>query len=163
MTKRKPLLERLKTDNRGSSYVSLFIALMLIFMLTFTLGEYFRLLGVRDEAGRQIQRGINVAVEEAMRDTWRWDKTSVLDRNKVLTLFDQYMRWEVGLDSNYRLNSSITGEEIWRLEITNRVAVDSPSPHFRVEGNIVTRSVLSFLTDDVVIPFSIRSRNMRLD
>ena len=156
MRRQRPSLLR---DKRG--YVSLMVIIYCLIAFAAFTAEYFRIIGIREEAENIIQRAINTALEERLRDPIRWDFISELDVPGAWQTFDRVLRVDARLDQNYRHLSS-DGRMVWGIEILDRHNSQRPA-FLQVEGVIRTRSILSFLSGDVLLPFNVKSKNLRLD
>lgn len=153
-------MSRFRRDERGG-YAGYYILLFATLLVVFLLVEYFRLTGLAEEAEGYVQRGINVAMEDAMRDTERWDYRSTLDSDQVQMLFDRYLRAEIGLDRQYRKTGD-DGSELWRIVIESMQVTASP-PSCIVQAQLLVPSWFSFMPDSVTLNFRVSSRNIRLE
>jgi hypothetical protein len=106
-----------------------------------------------------LQRGVNSSVEYAMRDEYRRDGYALLDTEAAEEKLYEYLHESMGLDSE--MNKYAGEEWNYRLEIQSIHATESP-PRLTLDGEIKTRSIFSFLTGEVQLPFSISSVNTRI-
>ena len=147
-----------------SGYVTLFVFLYLLIAFAGLLAEYFRIVDLREEAENILQRGINVAVEDMLRDDSRRDAESTFSESDVYNRFINYLKDEAKLDGSYRKMSPRDNAEIWRIELglyDSTVDQDKSTIKFTMNGTIYTHSILSFLTGDIEFPFSVSSLVMR--
>ena len=85
-----------------SGYVALFVILYCLIAFAGLCAEYFRVIGLREEAENILQRGVSVALEDMLRDANRRDHATVLNTGEVFGRLDRYLRDECGLDGSYR-------------------------------------------------------------
>lgn len=144
-----------------SGFVTLFVLLYCLIAFAGLVSEYFRIIDLRQEAENILQRGVNEAVDDMLRDSYRRDFAARVDAIAVVQRFDNYLRNQANLDS---MNRRVTrdGTEVWRVEFTN-VLASPDEASLTVKGIIRTRSIISILTGDIEFPFSISSRAIRLD
>jgi len=135
------------------------IAFVLI-MLTVTVGEFFRIHMLQQDIEYQLQRSVNCAVEYAMGDSYRQDKINKLNVAVAESEFYTYLQDDVGLDSSHRKYKD--GKLVYRLHFTDVSGIISPA-EFTVKGYAQAKSIFSFLTNDIKIPFKISSTNYRVD
>jgi len=147
-------------DKSGNMLILTLFILMFLFSFSAIIGEVFRLNSIQGHVEYELQRAVNVAVEEAMHDTWRQDKFIKLDTTQAETDFYTYLHEDLGLDHN--LQKVKDGAVIYTLSIETFEATSDP-PRLTVKGRALTPSAFPFLTDEVEIPFTISSRNVRLD
>ena len=129
--------ERLCKRKKGSGL--LLVMILVFFLITFivTVREFYRVHIMQQEIEMHLQRTVNCAVEYAMGDSYRQDKIVNLN---------------VGLAKN----------KIYSLKFT-RVNGKSNPAVFTVKGYATARSLFSFLTGNIEIPFNISSTNFRMD
>ncbi|KPU45068.1 hypothetical protein OXPF_15460 [Oxobacter pfennigii] len=143
-------------NRRGDAFVFLLILIFFILTLAAILMEYFRMESLYQQAEYVLQRGVNSAVEYAMRDEYRRDGYLLLDTEEAQTQLYEYLHDSMGLDAE--LNKYAGTQWNYRLEIKELLVTESP-PRLTLTGEIVSRSVFSFLTGEVRLPFTISSVN----
>ncbi|AOT68761.1 hypothetical protein [Geosporobacter ferrireducens] len=144
---------------RGDTFVFILILVFFILTLSAILIEYFRMESLYQQVEYVLQRGVNSSVEYAMRDEYRRDGYALLDTEAAEEKLYEYLHESMGLDSE--MNKYAGEEWNYRLEIQSIHATESP-PRLTLDGEIKTRSIFSFLTGEVQLPFSISSVNTRI-
>lgn len=139
----------------------MFILILVFFILTFAaiLIEYFRMESLYQQVEYVLQRGVNTSVEYAMLDEYRRDGYGRMDSALAEETLYAYFQDSMGLDSE--LNKYIDGQWVYELEIQSIDATDDP-PRLTLKGFQKTRSIFSFLTGEVRLPFTISSSNNRI-
>ena len=103
-----------------------------------------------------MQRGVNSAVEFAIRDEYRRDGITKMD--SVLaeeTLWD-YFHQNMKLDQEF---SKYAGSKLkYRLEIQGITITEEP-PCLTLKGWLKTHSIFNFLAGEIKLPFTISSSN----
>lgn len=140
----------------------LFVMILVFFLITFivTVGEFYRIHIIQQEVEYNLQRTVNCAVEYAMGDSYRQDKIVNLDVGVAKNMFCEFVSEDMGLDSENRKYKG--GRLIYTLEFTE-INGSSNIAVFTVKGTASARSLFSFLTGNVEIPFNISSTNFRTD
>lgn len=147
-------------DSSGSMFV--YILIITIFLLTFTglVGEIYRVHSIQTHIEFEIQRAVNIAVEEAMHDSWRQDKISRLDVIKATqNLIDYFDGW---LELTPAMEKYSDGTLIYYITLDPITVTEDP-PRLHVSGKIFIPSAFPIFIENIEIPFSIASRNSRLD
>lgn len=152
-------IKEILKSRRGDAFVFILILVFFILSLTAILIEYFRMESLYQQVEYVLQRGVNSAVEYAMRDEYRRDGYDLLDTEAAKERLYEYLHESMGLDSE--MNKYAGEEWNYRLEIESIHATESP-PRLTLDGEIKTRSIFSFLTGEVQLPFSISSVNTRI-
>ena len=147
-------------NKRGSMLILTLFILMFLFSFSAIIGEVFRMNSIQGHIEYELQRAVNIAVEEAMHDTWRQDKFIKLDTVQAEADFYAYLHEDLGLD--HQLQMVKEGVVLYSLSIETFDVTTDP-PRLRVKGRAITRSAFPFLAEEVEIPFEISSRNVRLD
>lgn len=148
----RPILK----NRRGDAFVFLLILIFFILTLAAVLMEYFRMESLYQQVEYVLQRGANSAVEYSMRDEYRRDGYALLDTEEAQTQLYAYLHESMELDA--QLNKYAGTEWNYRLEIKEILVTERP-PRLTLTGEIVSRSVFSFLTGEVRLPFTISSVN----
>lgn len=146
-------------SRRGDTFVFILILVFFILTLAAILIEYFRMESLYQQVEYVLQRGVNSAVEYAIKDEYRRDGYSLLDTEVAEEKLYEYLHDSMGLDSE--LNKYADTQWNYQLEIKSIQATQSP-PRLTLDGEIRTRSIFSFLTGDVRLPFSISSVNTQI-
>jgi len=146
-------------DRKGDTFVFILILVFFILTLSAILIEYFRMESLYQQVEYVLQRGVNSAVEYAMRDEYRRDGYALLDTEAAEERLYTYLHESMGLDSE--LNKYAGEEWNYCLEIKNIHATESP-PRLTLNGELRTRSIFSFLTGEVRLPFNISSVNTQI-
>lgn len=147
-------------NRKGDTFVFIIILVFLILTLTAILIEYYRMESLYQQVEYVLQRGVNSAVEYAMRDEYRRDGDNLLDTAAAEEALYTYLHKDMGLDSG--LNKYVDGEWVYELEIKNIQATESP-PRLTFTGVLRTHSIFSLLPGEVRLPFSISSINTRTE
>jgi hypothetical protein len=142
--------------------VFIFIVILVFFILTLSaiLIEYFRMESLYQQVEYVLQRGVNASVEYAMLDEYRRDGHARMDSALAEERLYEYLHESMKLDAD--LSKYIDEEWVYELEIKHINATDIP-PRLTLEGALKTRSIFSFLTGDVRLPFRISSVNTRIE
>ena len=137
--------ERLNAKKNGSGL--LMVMILVFFLITFivTVGEFYRIHIMQQEIEIHLQRAINC---------------SVLNVGVAKTKFYKFIRDDMGLDSNNRKYKD--GKLVYTLEFVSVNGTSNPAV-FNVKGYASARSLFSFLTGNIEIPFDISSTNFRTD
>ena len=133
--------ETLNAKKNGSGL--LMVMILVFFLITFivTVGEFYRIHIMQQEIEIHLQRAINCSVEYAMGDSYRQDKITNLNVGVAKTKFYKF---------------------IYTLEFVSVNGTSNPAV-FNVKGYASARSLFSFLTGNIEIPFDISSTNFRTD
>lgn len=146
-------------NRKGDAFVFIIILVFFILTLAVILIEYFRMEGLYQQVEYVLQRGVNSVVEYAIKDEYRRDGHVLLDTEAAEEKLYEYLHESMGLDSE--MNKYAGEEWNYRLEIQSIHATESP-PRLTLEGELRTRSIFSFLTGEVRLPFSISSVNTQI-
>jgi hypothetical protein len=146
-------------NRKGDTFVFILILVFFIMTLAAILIEYFRMESLYQQVEYVLQRGVNSAVEYAMRDEYRRDGYALLDTAAAEERLYEHLHSSMALDSG--LNKYAGGKWVYELEIKSIRATESP-PRLTLDGALITRSIFSFLTGEVRLPFSISSVNTRI-
>lgn len=152
--------KRILKDRKGDAFVFILILVFFIMTLAAVLIEYNRMESLYQQIEYALQRGVNSAVEYAMRDEYRRDGYILLDTAAAEETLYTYLHEDMELDSG--LNKYVDGEWVYELEINNIQATESP-PRLTFTGVLRTRSIFSLLPGEVRLPFSISSINTRTE
>ncbi len=152
--------EKLCKKKKGSGLV--LVMILVFFMITFiiTVGEFYRVHIMQQEIETHLQRTVNCAVEYAMGDSYRQDKIINLNVGLAKNKFYKFLGDDMGLDSYNRKYKG--GKLIYTLKFTSVNGTSNPAV-FTVKGYASARSLFSFLTGNIEIPFDISSTNFRID
>lgn len=153
-------LKHILNSRKGDAFVFILILVFFILTLSAILIEYFRMESLYQQVEYVLQRGVNSSVENAMLDEYRRDgyarMDSALAKDTLYTYFHESMELDAALNK-------YAGEQwVYQLEIKGIDATDDP-PRMTLDGALKTRSIFSFLTGDVRLPFSISSVNNRIE
>jgi hypothetical protein len=147
-------------NRKGGAFVFILILVFFILTLAAILIEYFRMESLYQQVEYVLQRGVNDSVEYAMLDEYRRDGYSRMDSALAEETLYEYLHESMGLDSG--LNKYADGQWVYQLEIESIDATDDP-PRLTLKGALKTRSIFSFLTGEVRLPFTISSVNNRIE
>lgn len=147
-------------NRKGDAFVFILILVFFIMTLAAVLIEYKRMESLYQQIEYTLQRGVNSAVEYAIRDAYRKDGYVLLDTAEAEEKLYEYLHENMELDSE--LNKYVDGEWVYELEIKNIQVTESP-PRLMFNGLLRTRSIFSLLPGDVRLPFSISSINIRTE
>ncbi|TEB16246.1 hypothetical protein Psfp_01473 [Pelotomaculum sp. FP] len=150
------LIKRILRNRKGDTFVFIIILVFFILTLSAILIEYFRMESLYQQVEYVLQRGVNSAVEYAMRDEYRRDGYALLNTAVAEERLYEYLHESMALDLG--LNKYAGDEWVYELEIESIHATETP-PRLTVDGALRTRSIFSFLTGEVRLPFSISSVN----
>lgn len=156
MSKTGPIL----TSKKGDGLVFIFILIFFIITLAAIVMEYFRMDSLHQQVEYVLQRGVNSSVEYAMLDEYRKDGYARMDSALAEEKLYEYLHDSMRLDQD--LNKYSGEQWVYTLEIQSIAATDDP-PRLILKGQLKTRSVFSFLTGEVQLPFTLSSSNNRMD
>lgn len=151
---------RIMNNRKGGAFVFILILVFFILTLAAILIEYFCMESLYQQVEYVLQRGVNDSVEYAMLDEYRRDGYSRMDSALAEETLYEYLHESMGLDSD--LNKYADGQWVYQLEIESIDATDNP-PRLTLKGALKTRSIFSFLTGEVRLPFTISSVNNRIE
>ncbi len=152
--------KRILQNRRGDAFVFILILVFFILTLSAILIEYFRMESLYQQVEYVLQRGVNTSVEYAMLDEYRRDGYARMDSDLAEKKLYEYLHESMELDSG--LNKYAGEQWTYEMEIERTDATDTP-PRLTLNGTLKTRSIFSFLTGDVRLPFSISSVNNRIE
>ncbi|WP_347490466.1 hypothetical protein ABDB91_04680 [Desulfoscipio sp. XC116] len=153
------LIQRALRNRKGDTFVFIIILVFFVLTLSAVLIEYFRMESLYQQVEYVLQRGVNSAVEYAMRDEYRRDGHALLDTAVAEERLYEYLRESMTLDPG--LNKYAGDEWVYELEIERIHATETP-PRLTMDGALRTRSIFSFLTGEARLPFSISSVNTQI-
>ena len=152
-------IKRTLQNPKGDAFVFILILVFFILTLAAILIEYFRMESLYQQVEYVLQRGVNSAVEYAMRDDYRRDGFALMDTELAEEKLHEYLHESMALDSG--LNKYAGDEWVYELEIESIHATESP-PRLTLDGALRTRSIFSFLTGEARLPFIISSVNTQI-
>lgn len=145
---------------QGDGLVFILILIFFISTLAAIVIEYYRMDSLYQQVEYVLQRGVNASVEYAMLDEYRKDGYARMDSDLAEEKLYEYFHESMKLD---RELNKYSGEQwVYTLEIQSLTATDDP-PRLIIKGQLKTRSVFSFLTGEVRLPFTLSSSNYRID
>lgn len=150
---------RIMNNRKGDAFMFILILVFFILTLAAILIEYFRMESLYQQVEYMLQRGVNDSVEYAMLDEYRRDGYSRMDSALEEETLYEYLHESMGLDSD--LNKYADRQWVYKLEIESLDTTDEP-PRLTLKGALKTRSIFSFLTGEVRLPFTISSVNNRI-
>ena len=151
--------KHIMNNRKGDAFMFILILVFFILTLAAILIEYFRMESLYQQVEYVIQRGVNDSVEYAMLDEYRRDGYSRMDSALAEETLCEYLHESMGLDSG--LNKYAGNQWVYQLEIESLNTTDEP-PRLTLKGTLKTRSIFSFLTGEVRLPFTISSVNNRI-
>ncbi len=150
---------RIMNNRKGDAFVFILILVFFILTLAAILIEYSRMESLYQQVEYVLQRGVNDSVEYAMLDEYRRDGYSRMDSALAEETLYEYLHESMGLNSE--LDKYTDGQWVYELEFESLDATDDP-PRLTLKGALKTRSIFSFLTGEVRLPFTISSVNNRI-
>ncbi|OLN31404.1 hypothetical protein [Desulfosporosinus metallidurans] len=147
-------------SKKGDGLVFILILIFFIMTLAAMVIEYFRMDSLYQQVEYVLQRGVNSSVEYAMLDEYRKDGYARMDSALAVEQLYAYLHDSMQLDRD--LNKYSGEQWVYTLEIQSLTANDDP-PRLILKGELKTRSVFSFLTGEVRLPFTLSSSNNRID
>lgn len=147
-------------SKKGDGLVFILILIFFIMTLAAIVIEYFRMDSLYQQVEYVLQRGVNSSVEYAMLDEYRKDGYARMDSALAEEQLYGYLHESMQLDQE--LNKYSGEQWVYTLEIQSLIATDDP-PRLILKGQLKTRSVFSFLTGEVRLPFTLSSSNNRID
>ena len=153
-------LRKILNNRKGDAFVFILILVFFILTLSAILIEYFRMESLYQQVEYVLQRGVNASVEYAVLDEYRRDGYSRMDSALAEDTLYTYLHESMGLDT--ALNKYADEQWVYQLEIEGIDATAEP-PRLTLDGALKTRSIFSFLTGDVRLPFTISSVNNRIE
>lgn len=151
--------KHIMNNRKGDAFMFILILVFFILTLAAILIEYFRMESLYQQVEYVLQRGVNDSVEYAMLDEYRRDGYSRMDSALAEETLYEYLHESMGLNSE--LDKYADGQWVYKLEIESMDATDDP-PRLTLKGSLKTRSIFSFLTGEVRLPFTISSVNNRI-
>jgi hypothetical protein len=152
---------RRAVNNVDGNLLPLMLVLIFVLLsLSVILSEIYRIHGIHSHLEYELQRAVNIAVEDAMEDSWRQDKLNKLDAAKARSFFFYYLQNDLGLSGGYQKIGD--GKIVYTL-VFDDIDTQIDPPRLLVSGHARVRSEFAFLVDDIRIPFTIRSKNFRID
>lgn len=156
----KKQIKKLLCDKQGKMYVGVFLFLALVLFIAFLCAETMKLYDMQEYTKEQVYRSCNIAVKEAMLDSYRLDGESRISEDTVKANFYESLERDMGLNSN--LEKYNDGKKIIEIVI-EEINVDENNARMEVKGKIITGSVFEFAKREIALPFKVKSKNMRLD
>lgn len=153
-------VKKIVKNSHGSMYLMTLGIVVFMLFISIIVIEILRVNSIQNNLEYELQRAINIAVEEAMYDTYRQDKLGRLDVARAKIIFYDYLKNDLML--NAELEKYKDDDKIYFLEINSLNATDNPAK-LQVKGTAKIKSVFTFLQTEIEVPFSISSRNRRLD
>lgn len=147
-------------DRSGTMFMYVLIILIFLFTFSVLVGEFYRIHSIRTNVEYQVQRAVNIAVEEAKIDSFRQDKLGRLDTARAQQNFINYLHHSK--DLNPALQKFVDGTLVYTIQLDSITATENP-PRLQAIGKIIIPSAYPFLVTNVEVPFSIASRNVRID
>jgi len=145
---------------KGDVIFFIFIILFVILTLSAIIIEYFRINSMYQQAEDELQRGVNSAVEFAIRDEYRRDGIAKMDGILAEQTLHDYFQQSMKLDQEF---SKYAGSKLmYRLEIQTINATEEP-PCLTIKGWVKARSIFNFLTGEIRLPFTISSSNSKIN
>lgn len=150
-----------KFKNKSGSF-PIFAFIIIFVLLTFScmIMEVYRVHSLQSHVEYELQRAVNIAVEEAMHDTWRIDKFNKLDTAQATADFYDYLYND--LELTHTLEKMQDGKKVYTLQF-NGITTTYDPPRLFVKGNLKLKSAFDFLVGEVNVPFQIASKNKRID
>jgi hypothetical protein len=139
----------------GYSIVPIMILVFCIILGSGLLMEGYRIYSIHESVEYQVQRALNVAVEDKLWDSWRMDKAQELDSDEARDRFWAYLATNgVSTSTEYNI------DDCRLVEVVGSVA-----PYLTAEGTIRMDSMFGYLRGggEIRVPFAARSRNKRTD
>ncbi len=153
-------IKRILRNRKGDTFIFIVVLVFFILTLSAILIEYFRMESLYQQTEYVLQRGVNSAVEYAMRDEYRRDGYALMDTEIAEEKLYEYLHESMALDAS--LNKYAGDEWVYQIDIENIHATESP-PRLTLEGVLKTHSVFNFLTGEVRLRFTISSVNNRIE
>lgn len=148
-------------SNRGDGLIFVFIIIFVVFTLTAMVIEYYRMDTMYEQIDYVLRRGMDSSVEYAMLDEYRRDRYARMDGTLAQEKLYEYLYESMKLDRDLNKYSD-EGQWVYTLEIESLTATDDP-PRLVLKGYLRTRSIFSFLTGEIHLPFTLTSGNTRID
>lgn len=148
-------------NKRGDGLIFVFIIVFVIFTLTAMVVEYYRMDTMYQQIDYVLRRGMDSSVEYAMLDEYRRDRYARMDSALAQEKLYEYLYESMKLDRDLNKYSD-EGQWVYTLEIESLTAADDP-PLLVLKGYLRTRSIFSFLTGEIRLPFTLTSGNIRID
>lgn len=148
-------------SKHGDGLIFVFIIVFVIFTLTAMVIEYYRMDTMYQQIDYVLRRGMDSSVEYAMLDEYRRDRYARMDSALAQEKLYEYLYKSMKLDRDLNKYSD-EGQWVYTLEIESLTATDDP-PQLCLKGYLKTRSIFSFLTGEVRLPFTLTSGNTRID
>ena len=153
-------MKKLLKDRSGSMYMIVVLFMALIGLVILIVTEIMRIHSIASHVETELSRAVNIAVEAAMYDSWRMDKYGELDPAVARNEFYNYLYADLGLNGSHEMHNG--GDRIYRIQFTG-VTTEAIPPRMEAKGTVHIRSLFSFILPETEVPFSVRSRNRRID
>ncbi|KJR46169.1 hypothetical protein UF75_3456 [Desulfosporosinus sp. I2] len=151
---------RILKSQKGDTLFFIFIIVFVILTLSAIIIEYFRIDSLYQQVEYELQRGVNSAVEYAILDEYRRDDAAKMDTAIAEQELYDYFSQNMKLDQE--LNKYSDNRFVYQLKIRTVSAAETP-PRLTIEGWLKTRSIFSFLSGEIRLPFTISSSNSRIN
>lgn len=151
---------RILKSQKGDTLFFIFIIVFVILTLSAIIIEYFRIESLYQQVEYELQRGVNSAVEYAILDEYRRDDAAKMDTAIAEQELYNYFSQNMKLDQE--LNKYSDNRFVYQLKIRTVSAAEIP-PRLTIEGWLKTRSIFSFLSGEIRLPFTISSSNSRIN
>lgn len=148
-------------DQRGSTGSILLACVLVILLALSVVLEIGHAFMISTNVKSELSRAVNSAVAMAMKDSFRREHLSQMEEALAQSGFQNYLANEMSLSNNARIADDKT---VYSITIDSQVITISP-PRMEIKGN-VSIPLLFFgelVQQDIVFPYSIASRNQRLD
>lgn len=153
-------LKQALCNRKGDIFIFVLILLFFIFTVSAMLIEYMRIESLYEQVEYTLQRGVGGSVEYAILDEYRHDGYTRMDSELAEAKLYEYLYESMKLDAE--LNKYAGEQWVYQLEIDSIDATDDP-PRLTLNGKLKTRSIFSFLTGEIRLPFSASSVNIRIE
>jgi len=153
-------VKKLLKDRSGEMYMILLLFMAVLGIVIVLVTEVMRVHSVASHVETEMSRAVNVAVEEAMKDSWRMDKYGELNTASARAMFYSYLHNDLGLTAGLEMPG--VGGTVYRIRFSS-VDVTAVPPQVEVKGTVYIRSLFSFILPETEIPFIAKSRNRRID
>lgn len=153
------MLRKLLKCRNGSMHI------MLIFIIFFAMGalcfisEALHINGINDHINDELNRAANLAIKEAMYDSYRIDYVGKFNEELAITGFYDYLYDEMGLDNSLRKYNE--GRLAYTIEI-KELNIDGDTTRLNLKAITFVPSLFGFGMD-WQLPIDVTSRNMRVD
>lgn len=151
------MIKNITKDEKGSLHIALLFVAIFIIAVALLVVEYFRVMGIHQHLDDELYRASNIAVKQAMYDSYMWDEKGKIDETIAIDAFYDYLVNDLGLNSN--LEKFENQELVYTLVIKD-MRVDSDKARMYVTATAYASPAFKMWDEKWEIPIKVMSRNI---